>query len=87
MPIYVYRCGDCGHELEKLQKMSDDPLLDCPNCGNPALVKQLTAPGFRLKGGGWYETDFKKSGQKNLQKSDSCAAADSGSCSGGSCNN
>ncbi len=66
MPIYEYRCQSCGHELEKLQKMSDEPLVDCPNCGQPALTKLVSAAGFRLKGGGWYETDFKKDGKRNL---------------------
>ena len=66
MPIYEYRCQACGHELEKLQKMSDAPLVDCPACGKPALNKLVSAAGFRLKGGGWYETDFKKDGKRNL---------------------
>ena len=57
MPIYEYRCEECGHELEKIQKMSDDPLKDCPQCGKPALKKLLSAGGFRLKGGGWYGSD------------------------------
>ena len=63
MPIYEYRCEACGHELEKLQKVSDAPLTDCPACGQPTLKKRISAAGFRLKGGGWYETDF-KSGEK-----------------------
>ncbi len=66
MPIYEYRCQACGHELEKLQKMSDAPLVDCPACGKAALTKLVSAAGFRLKGGGWYETDFKKDGKRNL---------------------
>jgi putative FmdB family regulatory protein len=66
MPFYEYRCEACGHELEALQKVSDDPLVDCPECGRPALKKLLSAAGFRLKGGGWYETDFKAGGKKNL---------------------
>ena len=66
MPIYEYRCQSCGHELEKLQKMSDAPLVDCPECGQPTLNKLVSAAGFRLKGGGWYETDFKKDGKRNL---------------------
>ncbi|MBK1717825.1 FmdB family zinc ribbon protein [Thiocystis violacea] len=64
MPIYEYRCESCGHELERLQKISDAPLTDCPSCGRPALKKLISAAGFRLKGGGWYETDFKKDGDK-----------------------
>ncbi len=66
MPIYEYRCEACGHELEALQKLSDDALVVCPDCGEPSLKKLLSASGFRLKGGGWYETDFKSKGKKNL---------------------
>lgn len=66
MPIYEYRCQSCGHELEKLQKISDAALKDCPACKKSELVKRISAAGFRLKGEGWYETDFKKTGQKNL---------------------
>ncbi|RFF26520.1 MULTISPECIES: FmdB family zinc ribbon protein [unclassified Wenzhouxiangella] len=66
MPIYEYRCQSCGHELEKLQKLSDPPLVDCPECGRPELTKLISAAGFRLKGGGWYETDFKKDNKRNL---------------------
>jgi putative FmdB family regulatory protein len=69
MPIYEYRCDACGHELEAMQKMSDAPLSECPKCGEKALKKQLSAAGFRLKGGGWYETDFKSGKQKNLHDS------------------
>ena len=66
MPIYEYLCTDCEHKLEKLQKMSDAPLTDCPACEQPALKRLISAAGFRLKGGGWYETDFKKDGKRNL---------------------
>ena len=59
MPIYAYRCGRCGHELDALQKISEPALTDCPKCGEAALQKQLTAPGFQLKGSGWYQTDFR----------------------------
>ena len=59
MPIYEYRCEACGYDLEALQKVSDAPLTKCPQCGENRLRKQLTAAGFRLKGSGWYETDFK----------------------------
>jgi len=59
MPIYAYKCGACGHAKDVLQKMSADPLTDCPACGAAAFSKQLTAPGFQLKGSGWYATDFK----------------------------
>ena len=64
MPIYQYKCTDCGHQLEALQKMSDPRLTDCPACQKPNLRKQLTAAAFKLKGSGWYETDFKNSGAK-----------------------
>jgi putative FmdB family regulatory protein len=83
MPIYEYRCQGCSAEVEKLQKISDEPLRICPQCGEPQLQRKISAAGFRLKGGGWYETDFKKSGKKNLAgegsgdsagKSDSAAA-------------
>lgn len=71
MPIYEYRCQSCDHELEAIQKLSDPELSDCPSCGKPALKKLISVVGFRLKGGGWYETDFKKGGaQKNLAKED-----------------
>jgi putative FmdB family regulatory protein len=68
MPIYEYRCEACGHELEKLQRISDAPLTECPECGKPKLCRLVSAAGFRLKGGGWYETDFKKDGKKNLHE-------------------
>jgi len=59
MPIYAYKCDSCGHAKDVLQKMSDDPLTQCPSCGAPTFSKQLTAAGFQLKGSGWYATDFK----------------------------
>lgn len=59
MPIYAYRCDACGHAKDVLQKMSDPVLSTCPHCGAEAFRKQLTAPGFQLKGQGWYATDFK----------------------------
>jgi putative FmdB family regulatory protein len=74
MPIYEYQCGACQTRLEKLQKLSDPPLLTCPECGADALVKLVSAAGFRLKGGGWYETDFKKDGKRNLAGDDKPAA-------------
>ena len=64
MPIYEYKCKSCGHKFDKIQKISDDPLTDCPDCDAPELVKLISAAGFRLKGTGWYETDFKNSGSK-----------------------
>jgi putative FmdB family regulatory protein len=66
MPIYEYQCQACGQHIEALQKVSDSPLLDCPQCGKPALKKKVSAAAFRLKGGGWYETDFKTGNKKNL---------------------
>lgn len=66
MPIYEYKCSHCGHQFEAIQKISDDPLLLCPNCDKNGLKKQVTAPSFRLKGSGWYETDFKTGKKKNL---------------------
>lgn len=64
MPIYEYLCQSCGHEHEAIQKMSDAPLIHCPACSEPELKKKISAAGFRLKGGGWYETDFKGGGSK-----------------------
>jgi len=75
MPIYEYRCNACGHELEKLQRMSDQPLTDCPDCGAAEMQRLVSAAGFRLKGGGWYETDFKKDGKRNLHDSTASAQA------------
>ena len=66
MPIYGYVCKNCEHRFDVLQKMSDDPLVHCPDCGEPTLQKELSAPKFRLKGSGWYETDFKTGDKKNL---------------------
>ena len=66
MPIYEYACSNCDHRLDALQKISDPPLVDCPECGKPALQRLLSAPSFRLKGKGWYETDFKKDKQRNI---------------------
>ena len=66
MPIYEYKCQACQKQIEALQKMSEAPLIDCPQCGKPALKKQVSAAAFRLKGGGWYETDFKTGDKKNL---------------------
>lgn len=66
MPIYEYACGACGQAAEILQKVSDPPEMECPACGKPALQKLVSAAGFRLNGGGWYETDFKSGSKKNL---------------------
>jgi putative FmdB family regulatory protein len=64
MPIYEYRCAACGHYLDALQKMSDAPLRKCPECGKSRLKRLVSAPQFRLKGSGWYETDFKGDSEK-----------------------
>ena len=77
MPIYEFQCDRCLHVFERLQKLSDPDPDTCPECGKPAIRKRLTAPAFRLSGSGWYETDFKKDGdkQRNLtEKSDAGAA-------------
>jgi len=66
MPIYEYACKQCDHTLDALQKIADAPLVDCPACGEAALKRMLSAPRFRLKGKGWYETDFKKDNQRNI---------------------
>ena len=75
MPIYEYQCQSCGKELEALQKISDAPLEDCPACGTASLQKKVSAVAFRLKGGGWYETDFKTGNKKNLAGGGEAAAA------------
>jgi putative FmdB family regulatory protein len=67
MPIYEYRCAACGHELEALQRLADSPLKDCPSCGQSRLSKLMSAAAFRLKGSGWYATDFKQ-GSKPAEK-------------------
>ena len=81
MPIYEYQCKACGHTLDALQSMSEDPLTYCPDCGEPELRKLMSAPRFRLKGDGWYETDFKTGNRRNLHGSDS--ASGSGKSDGG----
>ncbi len=75
MPIYGYTCNSCEHSFDALQKMSDPKLVDCPECGEPSLRRLLSAPKFRLKGKGWYETDFKTGDKRNI-------AGDSGKTSG-----
>jgi putative FmdB family regulatory protein len=79
MPLYEYQCGACGHRLEALQKLSDEPLVYCPECNEAQLKKLISAAAFRLKGTGWYETDFKSKqgaakedsqGQKSDDKSE-----------------
>ena len=73
MPIYEYECTKCEHKMEALQKMNDKPLLVCPSCGKRGLSKLISAASFRLKGGGWYETDFKTGNKKQLAESESAA--------------
>ncbi|MBV6288480.1 FmdB family zinc ribbon protein [Pseudomonas aegrilactucae] len=70
MPLYDYQCAACSHQMEALQKISAAPLTDCPACQAPALKKLISAPGFRLGGTGWYETDFKTGSKKNLAGAD-----------------
>jgi len=77
MPIYEYVCDTCSHQMEVIQKLSEDPLVKCPECDADSLRKKISAAGFRLKGGGWYETDFKSGNKKNV------AGGDSGGDSGG----
>lgn len=89
MPIYEYQCQSCGHEHEALQKLGAEPLRICPACTKPELMKKISAAGFRLKGGGWYETDFKSGTKKNVA-GEACAASSTssaGSCAGGACKN
>lgn len=79
MPIYEYQCQACQHEMEVLRKISDEPLKDCPACGEPQLKKKVSAAAFRLKGGGWYETDFKTGDKKNLAGDKSAESSSSSS--------
>jgi putative FmdB family regulatory protein len=73
VPIYEYRCSECGHQQEHLQKVSDPVLSTCPACGRETYTKQVTAAGFQLKGSGWYATDFKGGGKKTAVKDDAKA--------------
>lgn len=83
MPIYEYECKACGHHLEALQKLSDAPLKKCPECGKPALYKLMSAAGFRLKGAGWYETDFKSGSKRNVVDGDDKPATENKEKKGG----
>ena len=78
MPIYEYECNNCGHTLDALQKISDSPMRKCPECGRMKLRRLVSAPKFRLKGEGWYETDFKSDNQRNLAGNDSDQPKDTG---------
>ena len=83
MPIYEYKCSDCGHHLEAIQKVSDESLRDCPACSRPTLKRLISAAGFQLKGSGWYATDFKGNGKKKDSSNGQSDNAASGSDTGG----
>ncbi|MEM1231944.1 MAG: zinc ribbon domain-containing protein [Pseudomonadota bacterium] len=83
MPIYEFVCEQCGHEFESFQRLSDPLPEQCPSCAGGPVIKKISAAGFRLKGGGWYETDFKSGAKKNVSGSDSKDAGGSGANSGG----
>jgi putative FmdB family regulatory protein len=95
MPIYAYKCASCGFAKDVLQKISDAPLTDCPQCGAQAFNKQITAAGFQLKGSGWYATDFRGGSSKPAEKSadapaeskpaDSAPKSDAPSAAAGGC--
>ncbi len=88
MPIYEYQCQACGNEHEAIQKMSADPLVVCPACNEPELKKKISAAGFRLKGNGWYETDFKGGAKKNVPETSKTTPTKTGGgscCGGGGC--
>jgi len=82
MPIYEFRCEKCGHEFERLQKISDPDPDRCPECGESTVSRLISAAAFRLKGGGWYETDFKKSNRRNVVESGKSGASKPGNDSG-----
>ena len=77
MPIYEYQCEQCAEQIEALQKISDEPLKECPKCKKQSLRKLMSAASFRLKGAGWYETDFKTGEKKQLAELDSSSEKDS----------
>ncbi len=79
MPIYDYRCTDCGFEKEVMRKISDAPLTTCPQCNKETFTKQVSAAGFQLKGSGWYATDF-KGGSKPKPESAPAATPCGGNC-------
>lgn len=76
MPIYAFQCDQCGHEFDRLQRLSDPDPDTCPACSAQAIRRKLSAPQFRLAGGGWYETDFKKDGDKKRNLVDSGGGGD-----------
>ncbi len=71
MPIYDYKCSSCGYQTEIIQKIIDAPIVVCPKCNKKTLKKLISAPSFRLKGSGWYETDFKTGKKKNILSKES----------------
>ena len=77
MPIYEFECGECGQRFDRLQKLSDPDPTDCPACSKPAVRRRVTAPSFRLAGSGWYETDFKKDGDKKRNLADGGGSGES----------
>ena len=83
MPIYEYVCRECGHEMDALQKIADAPLVDCPQCNSPSLKRRISAPNFRLKGQGLYETDFKSDKEKKRNLADGGKSDDKSSKSDG----
>ena len=86
MPIYEYQCQSCGHEYEALQKVGAEPIVICPACTKPELMKKISAAGFRLKGSGWYETDFKSGTKKNVAGESATSSSKAHSCpSSGGC--
>jgi len=94
MPIYEYRCASCGFQKEYLQRMTDAPLADCPECGKTTFKKMVTAAGFQLKGSGWYATDFKNGPKprkepdkpaESAKKEDSKDSKADAACGGGAC--
>ena len=86
MPIYEYQCQSCGHEHEALQKLGAEPIVICPACAKPELIKKISAAGFRLKGNGWYETDFKSGTKKNVAGDSAASLSKAHSCpSSGGC--
>ena len=78
MPIYAFACTACGHRFDRLQKLSDPDPAECPSCNAAAVTRQITAPSFRLAGGGWYETDFKKDGDRKRNLADGGGASSGG---------
>lgn len=80
MPIYEYKCADCGFQKEVLQKMSDAPLTTCPECGKASFSKMVSAAGFQLKGNGWYQTDFKGGSSSKQEAAAAPACCPTGGC-------